>query len=595
MKKNTFFLFLVMVSIVYFTFSCTTNDVEDSNNVVYNHDFKISDEAFGEYLYFREAMGVSRTQGGNGLSGYEYYIDTLQSKNQTRELDLNKSSTAIEKIKDYVKTAEIKIKNLDGIKYFSNIIGLILTSNEIEIIDLNRLTKLENLNLNNNLIGSLDLTNNINLVTFTYTASSKASNTQKLWTIDLSNNTKLTSVNLKSHPGAPFPIPLEIFNRLTTAEGVIPLEFKIPDEAFGEYLKYLNIQGVTEVKTGDIYEYFINRELAESNTGELNLSKSAASITILKNGGVRTAEVKIKNVDGLQFLTNITGLILTSNEVEQISLETLTSLKSLNLNNNFIGSIDLSKNTNLEILSYTASSKAGTNQKLQTINLSNNTKLTAITLTGHPGAPFPIPAAIYNQLTVKDGVIPEEDINKYKISDEAFGEYLKYLNVVGVTEVKTGDVYEYFIDKELAKNNTGELNMSKSAPSITILKNAGVRTAEVKIKNIDGLQFLINVTGLVLTSNEVEQINLETLTKLESLNLNNNFIGSLTLNKNTELKTLSYTASSKATASQKLSQINLSYNTKLTSVDLSNHPGAPFPIPAAIFNNLTVAKGVVSE
>lgn len=196
--------------------------------------------------------------------------------------------------------------------------------------------------------------------------------------------------------------------------------------------------------------------------------------------------------------------------------------------------------------------------------------------------------------------LPPTNVNhNYKISDEAFGEYLTYLNVKGVTEKKISasgsDVFEYYVDTVLSKTQVGALNLAKSAGQITTLKNAGVRTAETKIANLDGIQFFTGINNITLTSNELTSIDVHKLTKLDTINLNNNWINSLDLTKNTELKYLRYTASSKAGANQKLTSIDLSKNTKLTYIDLTGHTGAPFSIPRAIYNQLTTAKGVKPE
>ncbi|NDV79571.1 hypothetical protein D0T57_11380 [Dysgonomonas sp. 511] len=377
---------------------------------------------------------------------------------------------------------------------------------------------------------------------------------------------------------------------------------EIKDQALGEYLLYLKAAGVSMADEEGVKKYYVDTEVALKQTAALNLSKSSNNISKLEEAGLETAAIKIKDVDELQFFANVTELTLTSNEIESIDLSNLTKLESLTLNNNLIGSLDLSKNTELKTLTYTASSKATADQKLKTIDLSHNTKLTSVDLSKHRDEPFPIPLEIFNQLTTAKGVKADDgsgETEGYKIADEAFGEYLLFLNVAGVTEkienTSGTTTYSYYIDTEEAKAYTGVLNLSKSSGSITTLTNAGVRTASSKIKNVDGLQYFINATGLTLTSNEVESIDLTALTQLETLNLNNNFIGSLDLTKNTELTTLSYTASSKVTGSQILQSIDLSKNTKLKSVDLSKHANAPFPIPAAIFNNLTTAKGVVSQ
>jgi len=613
MKKILSYHLLLMVLVGLFITSCSTNDVDMPDISGVDNNYEITDDAFAEYLFYLGASGIKKVK-ADGSDVTKYYIDTIASLQQTEALNLSKSANSIKTLEAAgLATADVKIKNVDGIKYYANITGLTLTSNEVERIDLTKLTKLETLNLNNNFIGSLDLTKNAALTTLSYTASSKAAEDQKLTTIDLSKNTSLTSVDLSNHPGAPFPVPAEIFNKLTTAKGVKVDDgsnetegFKIKDEAFGEYLFHLKVAGVSEKidNTSDkaVYTYYIDAEAAKAQTGELNISKAKNAITELTAANVRTAETKIKNIDGLQYFINITGLVLTSNEVEAIDVTKLTKLETLNLNNNFIGSLDLTKNTALTTLSYTASSKAAENQKLTTIDLSKNTKLTSVNLSNHTGAPFPIPAEIFNNLTTAEGVKADDGSSEtegFKIKDEAFGEYLLYLKVDGVSEKVDNTsgkaVYTYYIDEEAAKMYTGELKMSKAKNAITELTTANVRTAETKIKDVDGLQYFINATGLVLTSNEVESIDVTKLTKLETLNLNNNFIGSLDLTKNTELKTLSYTASSKATDSQKLKAMDLSKNSKLTSVDLTSHTGAPFSVPAAIFKNLKTAKGVVSE
>lgn len=204
-----------------------------------------------------------------------------------------------------------------------------------------------------------------------------------------------------------------------TTDDISPVEedttdhrYKIPDEAFGEYLKYLGAKGVTEnvipdASGNNVYEYYIDTIVSKSQTGALNLSKAATRITTLQNAGLRTASIKINNIDGLKFFTNVNNVTLTSNQVTKIDLKNMTKLDTITLNNNWIGSLDVTRNTALKYLRYTASSQATSDQKLYTINLSKNIALKYVDLTGHPGAPFPIPAAIYNQLTTANGVKPQ--------------------------------------------------------------------------------------------------------------------------------------------------------------------------------------------
>ena len=97
----------------------------------------------------------------------------------------------------------------------------------------------------------------------------------------------------------------------------------------------------------------------------------------------------------------------------------------LQVNTAGVSELDLGGNPRLRVLNCNGSSKyaklkaidLGANRELQTLNLKNNElatislagllKLTEVDLSGNPGADFPIPAEIYNNLKTKKGVKPE--------------------------------------------------------------------------------------------------------------------------------------------------------------------------------------------
>ena len=60
---------------------------------------------------------------------------------------------------------------------------------------------------------TIDLSKNLELTTLDLINN-------KLESIDLSKNTKLTSIKLSENPGTPFTIPAEIYDNLSTADGV---------------------------------------------------------------------------------------------------------------------------------------------------------------------------------------------------------------------------------------------------------------------------------------------------------------------------------------------------------------------------------------
>jgi hypothetical protein len=191
--------------------------------------------------------------------------------------------------------------------------------------------------------------------------------------------------------------------------------------------------------------------------------------------------------------------------------------------------------------------------------------------------------------------IPAGD-HRIEIGDAAFGEYLCYLRAAGVSEERIAeegaDVYVYKVDTILAGRQSGELNLGKQANRITTLTNAGLRTAADKITDLSEIRYFTGIHKLTLTSNELTALDVSALSRLDTLTLNNNWIGMLDLSRNRELAYLSYTGSARATGENLLQSIDLSANTRLRYINLSNHANAPFTIPANIYDNLTTRDGV---
>ena len=416
--------------------------------------------------------------------------------------------------------------------------------------------------------------------------------------------------------------------------------YAIKDNAFGEYLKYLGVTGVyskVSNETGSpVISYVIDTVESATSTGDINLSKTAASITKLENAGLTTAADKIQDIDGIQYFTGLNSLALTSNNITALDLSTLVNLTELKMNFNKVGSLDLSHNTKLTTLNYRGSGEAEEGQKLTsidlthntelttldlqihqltTIDLSKNTKLVSVNLSSNPGVPFSIPESIYNNLTTSEGVVsgnptPPVGEEYYAIPNKAFGEYLNYrLKDLGIVSEENGS---YKIDKAKAAAYTGELDLRKRKDDMAELVTAGLSTANDAITDLSGIECFTKLTVLRLVSNSLTSLDITVLTELTILDLNNNQITSLDLTKNVKLTELSYNASTKSGAKKlssidltknteltslsmkthELTAIDLSRNTKLTSVDLSGNTGAPFTIPAEIYDNLTTAKGV---
>lgn len=168
------------------------SDADNSDVLV-----EIPDPVFGDYLVnYAKVSGVIVEEEGNTK---KYYLDSTIVANE-ESLSLSKTSGRIKDlISEGLETAEDKITDLSGIEYFTGLKTLTLSSNDIEVLDLTRLEQLEVLQINNNLIGDLDLSKNKNLIKLRYSASSHATDSQKLSTIDLKANVELEHLHLPGH------------------------------------------------------------------------------------------------------------------------------------------------------------------------------------------------------------------------------------------------------------------------------------------------------------------------------------------------------------------------------------------------------------
>ncbi len=215
---------------------------------------------------------------------------------------------------------------------------------------------------------------------------------------------------------------------------------EIPDAAFGEYMLFNEVPGVTSEIENTQVKYFLDPdEVVVVN--ELLLSKTSSNVQNLSDAGVETAETKITDLTGLEYFIGLSRIVLTSNDVETIDVSKLTGLEELEINFNLIGNLDLSNNSNLTKLRYRASAQAESNQKLSSLDLSNNNQLQHLFLPNHnfisidlsnnlqidelldmSGNPGPdgdtdtadiiIPAAIFDQLAPENrlGVISDADV-----------------------------------------------------------------------------------------------------------------------------------------------------------------------------------------
>lgn len=203
--------------------------------------YVIPDKAFGEYLYYLATVTGKLPSGIVVKEENEYKLDkTIAATVAT--LNVAKTATVISELETAgLETAKTLIASADGLQYFTALTEFTATSNNFtEPLPLTELKNLEVLQINTAGVGSLDLSGNTKLRTLNCNGSTKSgygtlvtidlSHTSDLETLNLKNNkleaisvsnlTKLKSIDLTGNPGATFKIPANIFSNLTSAKGV---------------------------------------------------------------------------------------------------------------------------------------------------------------------------------------------------------------------------------------------------------------------------------------------------------------------------------------------------------------------------------------
>ena len=231
--------------------------------------------------------------------------------------------------------------------------GTIFDTKGIEL-----LTNLKTLNLQNEAIETIDLSNNP-LLTNLYLANNNIKN------IDLSNNSKLEYLDLP-------------YNKIENAGDIIlNLDF---DTNTNTVLNTLNLEGnlLTEFKVDSLqgikYLLLTNNRI---NSVDISQNKTLLSISLSLNN--------LKSSEDIVWgdLTKLRTVDLSLNELDNIDLSTLVNLTALNLFHNDLSfsksklkGLDLSKNTKLTTLLL-----ASTN--IEELDLSRNNLISDITLIGN--------------------------------------------------------------------------------------------------------------------------------------------------------------------------------------------------------------------
>ncbi|NMM63905.1 leucine-rich repeat domain-containing protein [Clostridium sp. P21] len=259
----------------------------------------------------------------------------------------------------------------------------------------------------------------------------------------------------------------------------------------------------------------------------------------------------IKDLSGIENLTNLKQLNLCGNEINDISkLKNLVNLQSIDLSHNEVSDISSLKNlTNLKKLSL------GNNKISNVSELSKLVNLQELNLgyISYYGFEMPDPQANYNEISDISALtnltnLQTLNLGYSKIKNISGLKGLSNLQTLNLSSNQISNISSLVNELKVLTNlrelnlSTNEINDIGELNKLTNLKTLNLN--HNKISNINALKGLNNLQTLDLGINQISDISgaansLKELTNLNNLNLSNNQISNIDeLSKLTNLKTL---------------------------------------------------------
>ena len=249
----------------------------------------------------------------------------------------------------------------------------------------------------------------------------------------------------------------------------------------------------------------------------------------------------IKELNGIEYLSNLKELNLENNQLKKINLRYNELLTNLNIANNNLDRINLNFNKNLEYLNLSKNnlSKFDTLpiSKIKKLDLSNNS-IEDIKLTNMKDI---------LSLRLKNNKLKEVNLkNNLKLEelDISFNDIkeLSYFSNLTSLDIENTNIEDVIVNKELKR----------------------VNIASTKFKNIDFIKNLENLEDLNIANTNISILDLSKYTNLKTLNISDTYLDKLNIKDNLFLQILK---ASKA----HIKNIDLNSNKDLEIIDLSNN------------------------
>lgn len=233
--------------------------------------------------------------------------------------------------------------------------------------------------------------------------------------------------------------------------------------------------------------------------------------------------INISSLDGIENFINIKHLTCTNNNMQIIDLSQNTKLITINLSNNKLTYLDVSTCENLLYLNLN-------HNKLPTIDLNSNTTLTYLNCNNN-------------------------SLIKLNITNAPL---LKYVDI-SYNSIKTLNLQNNILIDTL-------ILTSNLLPSLDLSKNINLTKVDISSNQITSLDFNNNtiLQSIFCDNNKLSTIDLSSLSELSSLTVDNNNLISLDASNNLKLKYL-------VCSNNQIKKLNLTMNDSLRGLSCNNN------------------------
>ncbi len=448
------------------------------------------------------------------------------------------------------------ISDLTGIEAFTALVTLNITNNSVSSLDVSNIATLKNLHVQNNNLNNVDVSNNTELESLRLgnnnLESVDLSTNTKLFdlllfntgisSVDLSNNTLITILNVSSNPNLT-NVDLSALGDLQTFRGS---GTGVSSYDFTNNPLLFNI----EVKVTDITSFDFSQN---PNLGIVNISNNELTSLDLSNN------------------PNVTLVWAEGNHITDLDLSANGSLENLDIDNNELQSINLQNGNNVAITAFSATG----NQNLTCILVDDINHFTNNFADGiDEGARFStdcgpivnIPDANFKAALLADIDINTVDDGEITVAEaEAFTERLN-VTTKGIADLTGVEAFVNITELTASNNQLTTINLSQN----TKLTLVWATHNDLESIDVSELELLEN---LALSSNQLDEIDLSANTELVFLELNDNLLSNVDLSNNLNLRRLAINDNAFVTLDisdlDMLTDIRVA-NNELTSLNIKN-------------------------